>query len=370
MKVLHINSYYISSFFYSNLYDEHIRQGLDVVVYVPAPNRTEISSIQLGSYTQISLNHRKNDRAIFQLKHKKILNDILKCYRSKEFDTFDVIHAHSLFSNGYIAYKLKQIYGVPYIVAVRNTDVNVFFRYMLHLRKLGLRILEQASKVIFISPTYRDIVIDSYIPIKMRHDFLKKSIVVPNGIDSFWFQNKVENKERNNNNLIRIITVALICRNKNQIVVCRAIEELQKRGINVEYTVIGKVKNERLLHKITSYPFVNYISFMPKEELIKQYRVSDIFVMPSKTETFGLTYAEAMTQGLPVIYSKGQGFDCQFKEGEVGYHVKWDNPKEIADAIEKILLNYKQISINCNKLSDGFDWTTIASEYKKIYEGD
>ena len=43
--------------------------------------------------------------------------------------------------------------------------------------------------------------------------------------------------------------------------------------------------------------------------------------MTSLGESFGLTYAEAMSQGVPVIYSKGQGFDGQFKEGVVGYHV-------------------------------------------------
>ena len=39
---------------------------------------------------------------------------------------YSLIHAHSLFSNGYIAMRIKQDYGIPYIVAVRNTDVNTF----------------------------------------------------------------------------------------------------------------------------------------------------------------------------------------------------------------------------------------------------
>jgi len=43
--------------------------------------------------------------------------------------------------------------------------------------------------------------------------------------------------------------------------------------------------------------------------------------MPSITETFGLVYAEALSQGLPVLYTRGQGFDRQFEEGEVGYAV-------------------------------------------------
>lgn len=40
--------------------------------------------------------------------------------------------------------------------------------------------------------------------------------------------------------------------------------------------------------------------------------------MPSHKETFGLVYAEAMSQGLPIIYTKNQGFDGQFPDGYVG----------------------------------------------------
>lgn len=46
---------------------------------------------------------------------------------------------------------------------------------------------------------------------------------------------------------------------------------------------------------------------MDKTKIIDVYRDSDIFVMPSKFETFGLVYVEALTQGLHLIYTKGQG---------------------------------------------------------------
>jgi glycosyltransferase involved in cell wall biosynthesis len=68
-------------------------------------------------------------------------------------------------------------------------------------------------------------------------------------------------------------------------------------------------------------------------ELIDIYRANDIFVMPSFTESFGLVYAEAISQGLPVVYSIGQGFDRQFPEGEVGYHADPNSAQSVADAI-------------------------------------
>jgi glycosyltransferase involved in cell wall biosynthesis len=75
-----------------------------------------------------------------------------------------------------------------------------------------------------------------------------------------------------------------------------------------------------------------------------------------------------MTQGLPVIYSKGQGFDRQFEEGTVGFHVESRNAEEIANRIEDIMINYKTISENCVRLSDRFNWSEIAREYQRLYE--
>ena len=66
-------------------------------------------------------------------------------------DGVDVIHPHTVFSGGYVARLLKKTYGIPYIVAVRNTDVNVFFKYMFHLRRIGVRVMQDASCVVFLS---------------------------------------------------------------------------------------------------------------------------------------------------------------------------------------------------------------------------
>ena len=89
--------------------------------------------------------------------------------------------------------------------------------------------------------------------------------------------------------------------------------------------------------------------------------------MPSITETFGLVYAEAMSQGLPLIYTRNQGFDGQFPEGIVGYNVNCYDAREIADKIIKINKDYKSISQNCITLSSEFSWEKISGKYHGIY---
>ncbi|GAF71811.1 unnamed protein product, partial [marine sediment metagenome] len=97
------------------------------------------------------------------------------------------------------------------------------------------------------------------------------------------------------------------------------------------------------------------------------YRESDIFIMPSQKETFGLVYGEAMSQGLPIIYSKGQGIDGYFKEGKVGYSVNPNDTNDIIKKIELILENYHNISKNCHDMVEKFSWENIARTYHNIY---
>lgn len=89
--------------------------------------------------------------------------------------------------------------------------------------------------------------------------------------------------------------------------------------------------------------------------------------MPSLRETFGLVYAEALTQGLPVIYTKGQGFDGQFNEGEVGYSVDSEDSDDIANKVLHIMRDYEELTKKCIELCWKFDWKHITSQYVQIY---
>ena len=89
--------------------------------------------------------------------------------------------------------------------------------------------------------------------------------------------------------------------------------------------------------------------------------------MPSIRESFGRVYAEAMTQGLPVIFTRGQGFDGLFEDGAVGYAVNPLDYEEIADAIEKISNRYEEMSKNCVEKCKLFDWTAIAKKLEGMY---
>jgi glycosyltransferase involved in cell wall biosynthesis len=365
MNILHVNSYYADGRFYKNLYEEQKKQGIDISVYVPAGKEIE-NDFDYGCYTKIIKNHNALDRYFFHLKHNKISKDIQQQYAMK---SFDLIHAHSLFSNGYIAWKMKEKYNIPYIAAIRNTDANIFFKKMIHLRKLGIRILENAERIIFLSPAYCKYVINEYMPPNIREKLFSKSTIVPNGIDPFWLKNIAnDNMKKINGNDIKLVYAGAVNKNKNLKATLEASELLIDQGLKITLNVAGEIKDKPLFKDLISHEFVHYHGVQKKEGLIGIFKENDIFVMPSKTETFGLVYAEAMSQGLPVIYTRGQGFDGQFQDGEIGYAVNAEDPKEIAETVKLIIQNYNEISVRCVNNTRKFDWNLIAQKYKEIYE--
>ncbi|MBO0991442.1 glycosyltransferase family 4 protein [Bacillus sp. SD088] len=367
MRVLHINSYYSTSRFYKNLYDKQVRDGIGIDVFVPVPTSHIDNNFDYGEYTKVSESYSKYDRAFFHIKNGKILRGVIKNFK---VDNYSLIHAHSLFTNGYIAYKLKEKYNTPYIVAVRNTDVNVFFKKMIHLRNLGVNILKSAEYIIFLSDSYKKLVINNYIPSKDRSIIERKIRVIPNGIDHFWFRNKFDRKENplKQTEKVRILQVGDINRNKNQSATVQAIKLLIDEGYKIKYTIVGNVKDNEIFNKITSEKFVDYIPPLPKERLLEVYRNNDIFVMPSITETFGLVYAEAMSQGLPIIYTKNQGFDGQFYDGEVGYSVNCFDKENIKDRLIQVIKNHQQISSDNIHRCQKFDWKEINNQYIELYK--
>lgn len=299
------------------------------------------------------------ERLLFFPKQRYLLNDIESVV---PFSQVQLIHAHTLFSSGYMAYRLHQKYGIPYIVAVRNTDVNVFFKYMPHLRHIGREIAAQAQKIIFISPAYQKQVIGKYLP----YEFKDKSIVIPNGIDSMFLENTSLHSLSNN---VRLIYVGRIEKAKNVHTIIKVADMMIQEGLNVKLCLVGSIVEpayKSLIEKRNDY--IEWHDQCPKEQVLAYLRQNDIFVMPSFHETFGLVYAEAMSQGLPVIYTRGQGFDGFFSEGEAGYSVSPNNADEIKEKIQLIVHNYPILSQRCVIHAGRFDWKHIATEYNTIYQ--
>ena len=375
MKVLQICSFYAINNLYRNLFNELNSISIESDIYIPCrpkniPQKIGENEYYSGVYKNGDNIYEKFINIIFQYEFYRRNDKIYEDLKNKVYiENYDVIHAHSLFENGYLAYKAKKEYGIEYVVSIRNTDVNGYFKTAKHLRKIGIEIMKNSKRIVFISPSYKDFVLDNFVKEVDKNEIEKKCEVIPNGIEDFWIENiPVNRKDLLKIGEVHLIHASRIDKNKNINTSIEITKELRERGINSFINIVGDgAEKQKLIEKYRDLDYVKFHEKATKDMLIKYYDNSDILIMPSRYETFGLVYPEAMSRGLPIVYTKNQGFDKYFEDGVVGYPIEYNNVEEGIKAILSILENYNNISNNCIENSKLFSWNKISKEYKNIY---
>lgn len=370
MNILHINCNYIGTRLHRIMIEHLNNLGIKNTVYAPVCEGENEDAATKGSEVIVSKCFRKWHRIFFDYKQGRIIKDVQK---KLDCSKYDCIHAYTLFTDGNCARRLGRKYNIPYVTAVRSTDVNIFLKKAFYLRRRAVNILRDASAVFFLSECYRTQVLENYVPERFRNEIYEKSRIIPNGADDFWLENRNEGKLRHMPDIfpdkkLRVICAGVICRRKNHMATQEALQLLREQGWSVHYQIVGRIQERKLFEKIMSYPDTEYIPQQPKETLLEYYRQNDLFVMPSHTETFGLVYVEALSQGLPVLYTRSQGFDGQFEDGRVGYAVDAEDPADIAQKIIMAAERYEELAENVLQLMDKFNWMDICEEYREIYE--
>lgn len=133
--------------------------------------------------------------------------------------------------------------------------------------------------------------------LKLYPQYAQKTFVAPSGID----ESLIIEKKWQNHDKIKVLTCGQFIKRKNIDKVIRACEKFE----NIELTVIGsgKQKLEKLSDK------VKFLGQIPHEQVLEKMRESDIFILPSKNETFGMVYLEAMASGCITVCRAKDGID-------------------------------------------------------------
>lgn len=373
-NVLHITNDYSGSSVYMNLIHELDVLGISQLVYTPIRNekyvgKNVVDFINPNSkilYRPILNNHI--DRIFYPFKIKKILDDIQK---QVDFSKIDFIHAHTWYSDGGVAYELSKKYGIPFIVTIRNTDINVFQKKLRYLRPYGSRILEKAQRVILISAAYKDRILAEYSVKPILTQLSKKIEVIPNGVNSFWIENAI-NKRLDVPKSFKFLYVGKFNTGKNVLNLVKAIYSLNIEGCHCTLELVGGggEAERKILTFVNRFQNIfNYHGQIhDKETLMKVMKFCDVFAMPSRNETFGLVYIEAMLQGLPILYTEGEGVDGFYRD-RIGEKVRKNaNAKEIASSLKVMMKDFKKYYIPTKNLLNNHDWSLIALKYKNIYE--
>jgi glycosyltransferase involved in cell wall biosynthesis len=366
VDVAHLNSYYWSNSVHQTLVKRLSNRGIKQHIFLPILKGSEqkpepnITNASYSVYPCFS----KWQRRFWPIKMMMLWHAFEKDRRK---NVSRINHAHTLIVNGLIAWLAKRRYGTPYVVTIRNTDVNIFLRRHIVFRFLARKIINSAEILVTISPSYWTTQLPALFNPRCLREWEGKHFLIPNGIDEFWFQNRIVNPHKARSPF-RLLFVGHLDNNKNLSTLLDACVLLVKNEFDFELTVVGTGHLEKQLkEKATNLPVVfrGYIS--NREELLAVYRNSDLMVVPSRTESFGLVYAEALTQAKPVIYTRNQGFDGVFSHGEVGYAVDAMDANEISSRIRDAQKDYSRLSSNAHLQCHRFMWNKSVDLWLSVY---
>ncbi len=377
-NILHICNNFFGTDAYSNVFEEIKNNSINshILVFMPISAKKDPQYLKKRNCFNETMHIIWENNYIYKtlrffpfLRFLKVKNLILKLNRAHQFN---LVHSHTLFSNGSIGKYISRLLRIPHIVSIRNVDVNEVYKYLFILRKNLLSILKEAKYIVFLNPAYQQKTFKSF---KESDLFKDKCIVIPSAIDDFWSNNLGIPKIKNHKQL-EILYVGEISPNKN-IEFCIKLFLKHWQDDQFRISIVGGTKGKieninHLKYLQQEYGECMNIEFVGelecKKDLLSYYRKSTIFFMASFKETFGLVYFESMSQGTPLIFTKGQGVDGYFEPGYIGYSV---NPRSYEDAkskVELLLENYEEISSNCIESATRISKVSVISRWIKLYE--
>lgn len=128
------------------------------------------------------------------------------------------------------------------------------------------------------------------------------------------------------NNKIKVLTVGRVEERKGQDIVLATIEKLYKKGVGVEYYIVGSDtpsgnKYESMfnffLSKLDNKIFKNihFLGVLDRKKILEGYRDYDIYINASRFDNYPFTVLEAMAAGLPIIANNNSGMKEQIEDG-------------------------------------------------------
>ena len=354
---------------FSTSWDVFIARPLKLIEKLfryPCPKSPFFSSIinYFGYGLQIALDLRKND--------------------------FDIVHIHN-FSQ-----------FVPLI-----RFFNPHIKIVLHMHCEWLSQLDDRMIEHRVEKTDLVVGCSEYVINKIKQRFPKqaeKIYCVYNGVNLNVFSSQVQNIEKDDSNVIRLLYVGRVSPEKGIHILLDAFQILYKRHNNLELNIVGSAgsapyeymvlisddprvkglapfyqgwrKRDNYFSSLTSQlppelgKNVKFVGAVPHSEVVNYYHRSDLLVNPSFTEAFGMSLVEAMACKVPVVATLTGGMIEIIEGNQGGLLVEVGDVNRMVDAISEIIENDKlRSSMVVSKLSDleKYTWLVISEDLHHHY---
>ena len=232
----------------------------------------------------------------------KLVNDIkpnlVRCYMNR--------------INGYLAYKIKDNFGIPYLVSLHgNPDIDYYRGRLANtvIKKIYGRAIEAVE---IISIQNADCVLPVYSPIipYLKKHNIKNYKLIYNAV---CLDCKIKSTYKVNNK-IKLLTVGRqVLDEKDPSPIIEAVLEIDE--FDIEYTLIGNGDiHQKLINKFKEkkgFNKINFIKSMSNEKILNVMRGSDLYMYSSNNYEISKTCIEASIIGLPIIMNDRYGNPAQ-----------------------------------------------------------
>lgn len=288
---------------------------------------------------------------------------------------FDVIHSN-LNAGTVLVSNIQEVLDIPVVATLHGQSVAGMKRRsrlgwltspVASWRRERLRTaLERATKVTAVSNAELDSVEACDIPVK------RKAIVIPNGINISEIQNNVSSLVALRGEFNLLFPGGAKSYKGGDLLI-KALPEVKKRIEGVHLYIGGDVPRNHLLRKMAISTgidkYVTFTGFLGIRDYRQLLGSVDVLVMPSREESFGIAFLEAMALGKPIVATNIGGIPEVVKNERNGVLVEPDHV-QIAGAITYLYENrHVRQQMSQNSLQDigKFDWKGIVGQYIDLY---
>lgn len=281
---------------------------------------------------------------------------------------YDLLHGHDwiVMKTGINA---KKELNIPLILSFHSTEydrtANLFpYQFILEIEKEGAR---EADRIITVGKIVKKCLLEKF---GANSDKIR---VIYNAVDHKKFSKKASKKELGFPNEVKIVLFhGRLSVQKGPEFFLRAAKRVLEKEKKVRFIVSGKgdllPRLAELSIELGIQDKVVFTGYTPDEQLPLMYAASDVYVLSSVSEPFGITVLEAMASGTPCIVSKTSGVSELIRNC---LRVDFWDVDEMASKILSVIRNEclkKELEENGRKEVNGITWEKVASETLEVYE--
>lgn len=290
-----------------------------------------------------------------------------------QYAKLDILHVHYAIPHATSAYLAKQILNskaahVPVITTLHGTDITLIGSDPSYKQVVDFSI-NQSDGVTAVSEYLKK---ETY-----NHFDIKKDIkVIPNFIDLDRF--KRSKKEHFKKAICpegeKVVTHVSNFREVKRVPdVVSAFDQVLKNGVKAKLLMVGDGPDRpKAEQKCRELGMCDHVRFLGKQEQIEEVlSISDLFMIPSGSETFGLAALEAMSCSVPIISSNIGGLPEVNIHGETGYLCELGDIECLGRCATEILQDeelHQRMSENARKRAELFELDKIVTVYEDYYK--